>query len=227
MMGDSQNRIYSNNGNRPLIELLSPGRRRVLDVGCGAGDNAFLIKTTHPDCEVFGITHSTAEADLAKKVMTECWILDIEQPLPAHIRLQKFDVLIFSHVLEHLRDPACVLKRFVTLLDHQGEVLIAVPNILSWRMRAKFLRGDFEYSRHGVLDDTHLRFFTYFTTDRYLLAHSKNLYLVCKRATGSAPLWFLRRQILPSRMCTWIDQWVSRTWPNLFGDQVLLRALKR
>lgn len=223
----SANRVYSNQGNRPLIDLLANDCKRVLDIGCGAGDNAALIKARYSDCHVSGITHSPAEAELARKHLERCWVFNIECALPDDLVDQSFDVLIFSHVLEHLRDPAGVLERFSGLLRTGGQALIAVPNVLSWRMRLQFLLGDFEYEAAGVLDDTHLRFFTYFTADRYLLSKTATLKLTYKSTDGSVPLWFLRRYVIPRRWAEQIDQWGCRHWPNLFGGQVLIRAAKR
>jgi 2-polyprenyl-3-methyl-5-hydroxy-6-metoxy-1,4-benzoquinol methylase len=221
----AQGRIYKNHGNRPLLALLDDEPRNVLDVGCGAGDNADLIKAKYPRCEVQGITHSAAEAEIARARMTACWVFDIEKELPADLRGMRFDAVIFSHVLEHMRDPAAILSRFSRLVVGGGCVIIAVPNTLSWAMRWQFVRGDFEYRPDGVLDDTHLRFFTFVTADRYLLSQSKNLNLLSKSATGSVPLWWLRRHLLPKRWSTFIDGLGCRIWPNLFGDQVLIKAV--
>jgi SAM-dependent methyltransferase len=220
-------RIYSNKGNPPLIELLSRKCKRLLDIGCGAGDNAALVKSMHPECEIFGITHSPVEAKLAQKYMVKCWIFDVEDELPDDLSNQTFDALIVSHILEHLRDPAKALARFSQLLRSGGEALIAVPNILSWRMRVQFLLGNFEYESAGVLDDTHLRFFTYFTADQYLLSKSPDLKLVDKVADGSVPLWWLRRYFFPEKLSKYLDKWGCRHWPNLFGDQILIKAVKR
>ena len=54
-------RVYSNRGNAPLLDLLGKGCNRVLDIGCGAGDNAKLLKAMHPEIDISGITHSAAE----------------------------------------------------------------------------------------------------------------------------------------------------------------------
>lgn len=221
-------RIYSNHGNGPLIDLLIPcGEiKRVLDIGCGAGDNAILVKSKFPGCEIFGITRSAAEARRAERHMTRCWVFDIERELPGELVRETFDILIFSHVLEHLRDPDIVLNRFSRLLRKGGHVLIAVPNVLSWRMRIQFLLGRFEYESAGTLDDTHLRFFTYFTAAEYLLSKSQDLRVTYIGASGSVPLWWLRRHILPAKLARSIDSWGCRHWPNLFGGQVLIRAVK-
>ncbi|OGP87974.1 MAG: hypothetical protein A2156_01725 [Deltaproteobacteria bacterium RBG_16_48_10] len=222
-----QHRIYANTGNSPLIALLGAGCGRVLDVGCGAGDNAALIKAEYPETQVFGISCSAAEAEIALQHMGQCWVFDIESEFPSDMAKQSFDAMIFSHVLEHLREPAAVLARFTRLLNPMGKVLIAVPNVLSWRQRVKFFLGRLEYESAGVLDDTHLRFFTYLTADRYLLSQSPNLELASKSATGSVPLWWLRRHVLPKVLCNRIDAWGCRHWPNLFGGQVLIKAVKK
>jgi hypothetical protein len=130
-------------------------------------------------------------------------------------------------VLEHLRDPAAVLAHFTLLLRKDGEILIAVPNVLSWRNRLQFLGGDFEYESEGALDDTHLRFFTYFTADKFLLSKSPCLELAHKTVSGSVPLWWLRRYVFPRRLTEYFDRWGCRHLPNLFGGQVLIRAIKQ
>jgi 2-polyprenyl-3-methyl-5-hydroxy-6-metoxy-1,4-benzoquinol methylase len=221
----NQDRVYQNDGNAPLIDLLGGNALQVLDVGCGAGDNAALIRSRSPSCRIFGVTHSAAEAELAKRHMTACSVWDIEGDIPAELAATRFDAIIFSHVLEHLRDPAAVLCKFSQLLDQRGTVLIAVPNILSWAMRWQFLRGDFEYRADGVLDETHLRFFTYKTADRFLLSRCPQLTLVSKQVTGSVPLWWLRRYLLPGKASHFLDTMGCRVWPNLFGGQILLKAV--
>ncbi len=221
----SPERVYRNEGNAPLIALLGEEVRRVLDVGCGAGDNAGLLRSRYPVCEVFGVTFSAAEADIARQRMAACWITDIEGELPEDLRAMKFDTIVFSHVLEHVREPAGVLRKFAGLLQPGGTVVIALPNVLSLAMRLQFLRGDFEYRPEGVLDDTHLRFFTYLTADRYLLGRCPELQLVSKSVTGSVPQWPLRRHLLPTKWSEWIDSLGCRLWPNLFGHQILLKAV--
>jgi 2-polyprenyl-3-methyl-5-hydroxy-6-metoxy-1,4-benzoquinol methylase len=220
-------RVYRNKGNIPLIDLLGNGGNRILDIGCGAGDNAALIKSKYTECDVFGITYSAAEAEIAKTLMKQCFVFDIESAIPPDLAKQSFDVLIFAHVLEHLKNPSEVLAKFSRLLNSGGQVLIAVPNILSWRMRLQFLCGVFEYESAGELDDTHLRFFTYFTADQYLLSKSPDLEVTHKTASGSVPLWWLRRHVLPQAWSEQIDNWGCRHWPNLFGGQVLIVAVKR
>jgi 2-polyprenyl-3-methyl-5-hydroxy-6-metoxy-1,4-benzoquinol methylase len=220
-------RVYSNLGNTPLVDLLESPCQRVLDIGCGAGDNAALIKLKNPKCEIFGITSSSAEAVLARAHMARCWVSDIECGLPGGLESYSFDTMVFSHVLEHLRDPASVLARFSRLLCSGGQVLIAVPNVLSWRMRLQFMSGNFQYQSSGVLDDTHLHFYTYVTAEAHLLPGSLDLDVAQKTVSGNVPLWLLRRYIISSGLRKRIDSWGCHHWPNLFGEQVLIRAVKR
>ena len=218
-------KVYESPGNQPLIEMMKPGPARILDIGCGSGGNASLIKDRYPSSEIVGVTYSAKEAELARSHMTRVWVFDLESDIPTELLDQRFDVLICSHILEHLRDPALILARLIKMLRVGGQVLIAVPNVLSWRMRVQFLRGNFEYQSYGVLDDTHLRFFTYNTSDR-LLSLSPELQLEYKRVTGSMPLWLLRRYFIPGEWCRYIDRWGSVKWPNLYGDQILISAIK-
>ncbi len=220
-------KIYRNRGNMPVVELLQLDRHAALDIGCGAGDNAALIKSVYPESKVSGITHSKAERELAIPHMDRCWVFDIEGQLPDDLAAQTFDVLLFSHVLEHVRDPAAVLAKFARLLVPGGAIVIAVPNVLSFRQRLKFLFGSFEYEPAGMLDDTHLRFFTYLTADHYLLAESPDIRIEFKGVTGAVPLWWLRRYAFPAALSNFIDKLGCRIWPNLFGTQVLIKGRKR
>jgi 2-polyprenyl-3-methyl-5-hydroxy-6-metoxy-1,4-benzoquinol methylase len=220
-------RVYKNDGNAALLGLLGQDCREVLDVGCGSGDNASLIRNRVPGCEIDGITHSRLEAGLAGKHLRDCWIFDVEGAIPAAVELRRYDAVIFSHVLEHFRNPAKIVSAYSAYVKPNGIILIAVPNILSWRMRTRFLCGDFTYAEAGPLDNTHLRFFTFLTADDLLLGETPTLSLEQKLADGSFPLWWARRGLLPKSACTSIDSWACRRWPNLFGDQILLKARKR
>jgi 2-polyprenyl-3-methyl-5-hydroxy-6-metoxy-1,4-benzoquinol methylase len=228
-MSDSSSieRVYKNDGNNALLRLIGQECRDLLDVGCGSGDNASLIRKGIPGCEVDGITHSRPEAGLAGRYMRDCWIFDVEGPIPNDVKLRRYDAVIFSHVLEHFRNPARIVSTYSTYLKPNGVILIAVPNILSWRMRARFLRGDFTYAETGPLDNTHLRFFTFLTADELLLGETPSLSLEAKLADGGFPLWWARRGFLPKSACSLIDSWACRHWPNLFAEQILLKARKR
>ncbi|QWD23666.1 class I SAM-dependent methyltransferase [Polynucleobacter paneuropaeus] len=216
-------KVYKNKGNIPLFEMLHLKKNMaVLDVGCGAGDNARLIRDSISSVKIDGITYSEEEKKIAKDVFNEIYTFNIEDPLPSSFPPSKYDIIIFSHILEHCKYPTDVVRRFLRFLNPDGRIIVAVPNILNWRMRFQFMIGNFEYVESGVLDDTHVRFFTYITSDRYIFSGIKELKVINKSASGSVPLWILRRYVLPKYISRKIDAYMVRRFPNLFGEQVLI-----
>ena len=73
---------------------------------------------------------------------------------------ERFDVILFGDVLEHLTDPETVLARFVPYLEESGRVIVSLPNVAAWTVRLGLLAGRFDYQPSGILDETHLKFFT-------------------------------------------------------------------
>jgi 2-polyprenyl-3-methyl-5-hydroxy-6-metoxy-1,4-benzoquinol methylase len=223
MQHELTERAYTNSGNAAVVALVDPAAVSVLDVGCGSGDTARLLRARDPHKRVFGITASSAEAEVARHELEDCWIADLEGELPADVTQRQFDVLILAHVLEHLREPQRVLQRLSRCLKPGGTCVIAVPNVMVWRQRWLFLRGRFEYQRDGVMDETHLRFFSYETAFARLCSEAPELRLVQTRVVGSVPLWVLRRHVLSQPMAARLDAWGCAAWPNLFGSEILLQ----
>src|SRR6185503_17206689 len=98
----------------------------------------------------------------AKKVLDKVYIGNIETDT---FPLQKkyFDVILLMDVLEHLFDPLAVLKKLQNYLKDEGIIIITLPNIGNWEIIYNLLRGHFDYKEEGILDEGHLRFFTYDT----------------------------------------------------------------
>lgn len=223
---DVSDRTYDNEGNPDVVKLVPSAARAILDVGCGAGSNARLLRARSPSVRIVGITRSPDEAAHARQVMDACHVADVELGLPDDVRDERFDAVVFSHVLEHLRTPERVVATAAELLHDGGCVVIAVPNVACWRQRIEFLRGRFEYTESGTMDSTHLRFFTVNSAPRHLLASSPSLRLSYRGVTGSVPLWPLRALNAAKPLCSRIDELGCSLRPNLFGAQVLLRAEK-
>lgn len=175
-----------------------------------------------PQIYIQGITYSMEEAKIAEAAMDRCVVADIERELPESVD-SGFDTILFSHVLEHLRNPDEVVARFAERLNPGGQILIAVPNVASWRTRIRLLGGGFQYEEFGVFDNTHLRFFTYYTAADYLLGKCAGLTRVTSSVDGSVPLWPLRKH-MPIQIAAFLDSKGCKYWPNLFGSQVLVDA---
>jgi 2-polyprenyl-3-methyl-5-hydroxy-6-metoxy-1,4-benzoquinol methylase len=202
--------IYTNAGNPLAVALTPVDAGAVLDVGCGAGDNSRLLKQRNPALRIVGVTHSAAEAELAHAACDQVHVGDITNLDPTTLG-GPFDTLLFSHVLEHVADPVNVLRRLLPTLKTKGSIVILVPNVLQWRVRLEFLRGRFEYADHGVLDRTHLRFYTPRTIVRELIAPIRDLHLVQTQLIGSFPLGPLRYGLLPKSLRAGIDRAATQT----------------
>lgn len=130
----------------------------VLDVGCSTGLlGEKLIKTKQ--CKVFGIDISKNAINEAKNRLQKAAVMDIEKgEYPFSDEL--FDVIIFADILEHLMCPGEILKKFQKYLALDGIFIISLPNVANIRIRLRLLLGIWNYTKSGILDDTHLRFFT-------------------------------------------------------------------
>jgi 2-polyprenyl-3-methyl-5-hydroxy-6-metoxy-1,4-benzoquinol methylase len=129
---------------------------KILDVGTASG---YLGKIwTARGHSVSGIEYDAAIAEKARSYYDSFQIADLETFAFPYRR--EFDYIVFADVLEHLRDPADVLRRCLPALKESGKIIISVPNIANWVIRLGLLFGKFDYMERGILDRTHLRFFT-------------------------------------------------------------------
>jgi SAM-dependent methyltransferase len=133
------------------------GRRglRVLDVGCGFATTSERLQRLGN--EVTGVEESAVACDVARKRLGRIVHADLQK---AHLGDERFDTIIFADVLEHLPWPVGVLQRYLEWLAHGGSVIISLPNVGLWSVRLAHLAGRWDYAETGVLDRTHLRFFT-------------------------------------------------------------------
>ena len=129
----------------------------VLDVGCGEGGLGRIFKQM--GCRVVGIEVERGPATVAEKHYDRVYVADMDSfDLP--FDGQSFDHIICADVLEHLRNPWDVLARLCPLLKSEGSLVASIPNIRNVETIADLLKGNFSYSNWGIMDETHLRFFT-------------------------------------------------------------------
>lgn len=133
--------------------------RTALDVGCGRGQNGAIAKSR--GAHVVGLETYGPSAGIARQRLDELLEVDIEHDDAARaLEGRRFDLILFGDVLEHTRDPQAVLERFLPFLEDGGHVIVSLPNVAAWPVRLSLLAGKFEYQQSGILDETHLRFFT-------------------------------------------------------------------
>jgi GT2 family glycosyltransferase/2-polyprenyl-3-methyl-5-hydroxy-6-metoxy-1,4-benzoquinol methylase/glycosyltransferase involved in cell wall biosynthesis len=142
-----------------LAGMVTSGSR-VLDLGTGSGALGQYLRESAA-CTVDGVTINEREADLARPYYRRVVVADLEHPgWASEFSGEHFDFIVCADVLEHLRDPQTALLACRQLLAPGGRVLISIPNAAYSGLVAELLRGDFTYRKEGLLDRTHLRFFT-------------------------------------------------------------------
>ena len=154
---------YSNNyycQSRPEIWSLIPNNaNKILDIGCGGGGLCADVKKQR-NVWYCGIDISLEAIDYAKEVLDEVHLGDISS-MDLPYSYEYFDTLIFADILEHVAYPLDTLRRWLPLLKANGCVLISLPNVRHFTVTIPLIFfGKWEYSDRGILDRTHLRFFT-------------------------------------------------------------------
>jgi 2-polyprenyl-3-methyl-5-hydroxy-6-metoxy-1,4-benzoquinol methylase len=151
---------YFEGGRHDIVELLSsdPGQA-ILELGCGSGGTARTVRAANKAGRYVGIELLEDAAAAARDVIDEVLVGDVESLDLAPLAGQ-FDALIASEVLEHLVDPWVTVRRLVECLKPGGMVYASSPNVAHWHILRGLIRGRFDYRDAGVMDRTHLRWFT-------------------------------------------------------------------
>jgi 2-polyprenyl-3-methyl-5-hydroxy-6-metoxy-1,4-benzoquinol methylase len=152
-------RKYFNNDRLEMLKFVPSGVKRVLEVGCGFGFFSALVSTKR-EAEVWGIEPNAEAAEEAKKRLHRVFLGTFEENAN-EIPCGYFDAVILNDVLEHVANTEFFLTLVKTALKQGGVVVISLPNIRYFHtMYDLLIKKDFEYVDSGVLDRTHLRFFT-------------------------------------------------------------------
>ncbi|HBB32231.1 MAG TPA: class I SAM-dependent methyltransferase [Cyanobacteria bacterium UBA8803] len=141
-----------------MLRYVPPGSHTILDVGCGSGNFSRLLKKSRP-AEVWGVELDKEAAAIAASKLDRviCGAFDSKLQLPD----QSFDCVIFNDVLEHMVDPFSALVYAKTLFRDGGVLVASIPNVRYFvTMWDLLVHRDWKYADWGVLDRTHLRFFT-------------------------------------------------------------------
>lgn len=194
---------------RNLLERVPHGAS-VLDVGCWAGAaGKFLIQ--HRRATVDGIEPESAVAALARPFYRDVFVGSLEDFVTS--RRECYDRLLFLDVLEHLPEPSEALSRSKQLVHPDGRALVSIPNIAYWWVRKELLRGRWRYADNGLLDRTHLRFFTLETAAELLTDAGWSIRWHAV-SIGQPPLLSVP------------EKWLKplKRWPSLFGVQALFEV---
>ncbi len=193
-----------------LLRLVGSEPHRILDLGCGQGELSLeLAKRGH---QVTAVDSVQPELPLDNFVQ---W--DIREGVPFDQGTQ-FDVIILADVLEHLDDPRALLMQAKKFLAPHGRLLVSLPNAVHWSMRLQVAMGRFDYTNRGILDRTHLRFFTRASATRLF----EDVQLKVIEREGSPIPW---ENVVPGALSKvgdaleHCDQALGRLRPNLLAYQ--------
>ena len=149
---------YYNNSRPEIQKMVSKKAKKILDIGCAAGHLGYELKK-QLGSEVWGIEIIEEVAKKASKKIDYVINLAVENAI-GKLPDNYFDTIIFADVLEHLVNPELVLEQIKSKLKDDGEMIISIPNVLHWSVLLEMFKGKWEYADAGILDKTHLRFFT-------------------------------------------------------------------
>lgn len=156
-----ERRSYYSHTRTELLEHIPRSARRLLDVGCGEGKTAAAARLMYPGLEVSGLEFAEEVIPIAAMKLDRIIRADLNSVTELPVAPGYFDVMIFADVLEHLLDPERTLLNLLPYLATDGLIIVSVPNVKHWSVLAPLLASDrFEYTDAGLLDRTHVHFFT-------------------------------------------------------------------
>lgn len=158
-MKNSEIKFYHNTYNQHLKALVKDLKLKtdvILDVGIGNGENIQIFDNSLK----LGITLSEREKAYSRNIYNEIYVHNLELGLPKELLTQKVDLIICSHVLEHIAYPEKLIKDIFETMHEDSHMVITVPNLMFYRYRLTLLSGRFPQEDYGIWDYTHLRWYT-------------------------------------------------------------------
>lgn len=153
---------FNNTPHRLLLDMIdddSTEELSILEIGCDCGVNLLALKNKYHKAHLYGVEINRSAAQIASHI-AQVQIANIEDRA-LQFENVKLDYIIFGDVLEHLRDPKATILYCRSLLKDDGKILASIPNVMHYSVMRSLMNGDFTYTDTGLLDKTHIHFFTY------------------------------------------------------------------
>lgn len=210
---------------RYRLAQLTGDSAAVLDVGCAVGYIGEFLRRSSSARWLAGIEIDPGAAERARPHYDQVIVGSIADPAVWSQLRRRVDAMIFGDVLEHTADPVMVLAMARPKLSDDGVIVVSIPNIGYFKVRLRLLRGKFEYEDWGIMDRTHLRFFTLKTAQEmlgqagFVVVHHEGIhgYPLPEELNGARRLWARSKRRL--------QVWLSRLRPTVFALQLILVAV--
>jgi 2-polyprenyl-3-methyl-5-hydroxy-6-metoxy-1,4-benzoquinol methylase len=194
--------------------------RRLLDVGCARGHLSNVL--SNRGWNVTGVEYDLADAEIARNSGLSVVVGSAEDALTSMTDV--FDVIVFADVLEHLVDPLAVLTLAKQCLAPNGRIIISIPNIAHITIRLQLLLGSFNYTDRGILDRTHLHFYTKKSLIRMISeAGLDTVHLGATPAPIEAVFHFLHK-VKALQIILELNAFTARIWKSALAYQFLVVA---
>lgn len=154
---------YDDKPREDIVAFIEDIPENVLEIGCGTGATGKLIKQKMPDVIYTGIEIDETAANMARERIDNVITGNVENiDLSSFgFERQSFDLIICADILEHLYDPWKVLNMLLGYLKQGGSIIASIPNVQNIFLIKDLIEGNWTYSQYGLLDSTHIRFFTW------------------------------------------------------------------
>lgn len=156
--------INNPNDSHSIIAKHALGSKKILDVGCGVGYIGHVVKEQQ-SCDIDGIDIDKTALKIAEKYYDQTYLMKIGDETDKTFvdflkNPKKYDCIICGDIIEHLADPGYIISILVKKLAPNGKILVSIPNVAHIDVIANLIDGRFNYGETGILDNTHLRFWT-------------------------------------------------------------------
>lgn len=165
-----------NSRNSPMYQIakIIPDGSSILDIGAGNGMLSLLLQKKLSNSIIDGIEPNSYAVNIAKKYYRNLYIGYAQDYFDIIVK-EKYDFIILADVIEHLVDPLDFLQRLASIISNKTKIILSLPNIAFGAIRFSLLNGNFNYIDSGILERTHLRFFTLKTLETLISNSGLNL----------------------------------------------------
>lgn len=203
---------YYNQTRLDLLPLIDKTYSKVIEFGCGQGQTLKYLKEHRIANQTYGIENHPPSFKIAQNHVDNIWQADAQTfPIPKKL---KFDLILLPDILEHLIDPWTFLTKLHKNTKPNTEIIVSIPNVQHYTIIINLLKGQWPYANSGIMDRTHLRYFTKLSATQMFLDTNYQIITV-KYNGGTLTSWkSLLNSLSQNRIKPWfVSQWLFKLKP--------------